>query len=105
MNYEASFGVIGLGTMGKNLALNVESHGFRVAVWNREQDWTDAFIAERASGAFRGSASLEEFVRAMARPRRVLMMIPAGKPVDEMIDRLRPLLAPGDGLVDGGNSG
>jgi 6-phosphogluconate dehydrogenase len=104
MNYEASFGVVGLGTMGKNLALNVESHGFRVAVWNREQDWTDAFIAEHASGAFRGSASLEEFVRAMARPRRVLMMIPAGKPVDEMIDRLRPLLAPGDVLVDGGNS-
>jgi 6-phosphogluconate dehydrogenase len=104
MTKPASFGVVGLGTMGRNLALNVESHGFSVAVWNREQDWTDAFIREHANGAFVGSASLEEFVGAIARPRRILMMIPAGKPVDEMIDRLRPLVEAGDVLVDGGNS-
>jgi 6-phosphogluconate dehydrogenase len=104
MRKEASFGVIGLGTMGRNLALNIESRGFSVAVWNREQDWTDAFIAEHASRSFLGSTSLEQFVRELARPRRVLMMIPAGKPVDEMIDRLRPLLQAGDVLVDGGNS-
>jgi 6-phosphogluconate dehydrogenase len=100
----ATFGVIGLGTMGRNLALNVESHGFGVAVWNREQDWTDAFIAQHADRRFVGSRSLEEFAAALARPRRILMMIPAGNPVDQMIERLRPLLEDGDVLVDGGNS-
>jgi 6-phosphogluconate dehydrogenase len=101
---KSGFGVIGLGTMGRNLALNVEQHGFGVAVWNREQDWTDSFIAANAGRAFAGSASLEEFTASLGRPRRILMMIPAGKPVDEMIDRLTPMLEPGDILVDGGNS-
>jgi len=100
----ANFGVLGLGTMGKNLALNIESRGFRVAVWNREQDWTDAFIVEQAGHAFVGSSSLDQFAQAIERPRRILMMIPAGAPVDQMIDRLRPLLEAGDVLVDGGNS-
>jgi 6-phosphogluconate dehydrogenase len=100
----SDFGVVGLGTMGRNLALNVASRGLAVAVWNREQDWTDRFIAENANRAFTGAASLEQFVRALKRPRRILMMIPAGKPVDEMIERLRPLLEAGDVLVDGGNS-
>jgi 6-phosphogluconate dehydrogenase len=100
----ADFGIVGLGTMGRNLALNVESRGFRVAVWNREQEWTDAFIAEQAGHAFDGTASLEQFVQAIGRPRRILMMIPAGSPVDQMIERLRPLLEQGDVLVDGGNS-
>jgi len=101
---QADFGIIGLGTMGRNLALNVESRGFRVVVWNREQEWTDEFVSAHRGQGFVGSASLEAFVAALARPRRVLMMIPAGKPVDEMIERLRPLLDPGDVLVDGGNS-
>jgi 6-phosphogluconate dehydrogenase len=100
----ARFGVIGLGTMGRNLALNVEAHGFSVAVWNREQDWTDAFIAANAGHEFVGSASLEQFAASIGRPRRILMMIPAGKPVDEMIDRLIPLLDAGDIVIDGGNS-
>ena len=101
---KADFGIVGLGTMGRNLALNVASRGFRVAVWNREQEWTDAFVAGNRELGFVGSSSLEEFAAALARPRRILMMIPAGKPVDEMIERLRPLLEPGDALVDGGNS-
>ena len=100
----ATFGIVGLGTMGRNLALNVESRGYRVAVWNREQDWTDAFAREHARQAFVPTASLEALVAAIARPRRILMMIPAGKPVDEMIGRLQPLLETGDVLVDGGNS-
>jgi 6-phosphogluconate dehydrogenase len=100
----ANFGVLGLGTMGRNLALNIESRGFRVALWNREQDWTDTFVKEQAGHAFTGSSSLEEFVHALERPRRILMMIPAGAPVDQMVERLRPLLEPGDVLVDGGNS-
>ena len=100
----AAFGVIGLGTMGRNLALNIESRGVTVAVWNREQDWTDAFLREHAGAGFTGTASLEDFVAALERPRRILMMIPAGAPVDEMVERLRPQLAAGDVLVDGGNS-
>jgi 6-phosphogluconate dehydrogenase len=100
----AGFGVIGLGTMGRNLALNVEEHGFSVAVWNREQDWTDSFIAGHAGRQFLASASLEQFAGRLGRPRRILMMIPAGAPVDQMIERLTPLLEPGDILVDGGNS-
>jgi 6-phosphogluconate dehydrogenase len=98
------FGVIGLGTMGRNLALNIESRGYPVAVWNRETDWTTAFIAEHAGHAFSGTATLEEFAAVLQRPRRILMMIPAGKPVDEMIARMRPLIHPGDVLIDGGNS-
>ena len=100
----SAFGIVGLGTMGRNLALNVESRGFGVAVWNREQDWTDAFIAGHAGHRFTGTSSLEEFVAALQKPRRILMMIPAGKPVDGMIDRLQPLLDGGDILIDGGNS-
>jgi 6-phosphogluconate dehydrogenase len=101
---KADFGVIGLGTMGRNLALNVESRGFSVAVWNREHDRTDAFVAEQPGHAFTGTASLQELADALRRPRRILMMIPAGKPVDQMIERLQPLLETGDVLVDGGNS-
>ena len=101
---EADFGIIGLGTMGRNLALNVESRGFRVVVWNREQEWTDEFVAAHRGQGFVRSDSLETFAAALARPRRILMMIPAGKPVDDMIARLRPLLDAGDVLVDGGNS-
>ena len=100
----AAFGVIGLGTMGRNLAMNVESRGFQVAVWNRETDWTSAFIAEHPGQRFIGAETLEAFVGALTRPRRILMMIPAGAPVDEMIGRLTPLLERGDILIDGGNS-
>ena len=101
---KAAFGVIGLGTMGRNLALNIESRGISVAVWNRELDWTEAFVRENAAKAFTGTDSLEALVAAVEHPRRILMMIPAGAPVDEMIGRLRPLLERGDVLVDGGNS-
>ena len=101
---KAAFGVIGLGTMGRNLALNIESRGISVAVWNRETDWTDTFVGEQAGRAFTGASSLEALVGAIEAPRRILMMIPAGAPVDEMIGRLRPLLQRGDVLIDGGNS-
>ncbi len=98
-------GVIGLGVMGENLALNIEDHGYRVALWTHTEGKVQGFI-ER-SGADRqlvGTRTLEEFVAALALPRRVLLMIKAGAPVDEMIDRLAPLLSTGDVLIDGGNS-
>ncbi len=100
----AAFGVIGLGTMGRNLALNIESRGFPIAVWNRESEWTTSFIEEHKTARVSGTFSLEELSAAIDRPRRILMMIPAGKPVDEMVGRLAPLLDTGDVLIDGGNS-
>ena len=99
-----TFGVIGLGTMGRNLALNIEEHGFPVVAWNLETEWTDAFIREHPQQKFTGAKTLEELVAALETPRRILMMIPAGPPVDQMIEKLIPILQPGDILIDGGNS-
>ncbi len=101
----AQFGMIGLAVMGRNLALNVADHGFSVAVWNLEPDVTDGFIRENnARNQFTGTKTLEEFVLALERPRRIMMMIKAGAPVDLTLDRLRLLLDSGDIVIDGGNS-
>jgi 6-phosphogluconate dehydrogenase len=100
----SSFGIVGLGTMGRNLALNIEEHGFPVAVWNLETEWTDAFLRDHARGKFTGAKTLEALVDSLDRPRRIMMMIPAGPPVDEMIGRLTPILEPDDIVIDGGNS-
>src|SRR5204863_3375018 len=100
----STFAVVGLGTMGRNLALNVEEHGFPVAVWNLETDWTDAFIRDHAGARFTGTKTLQELAAALERPRRIMVLIPAGAPVDEMIVQLAPLLDQGDILIDGGNS-
>ena len=100
-----SFGVIGLAVMGENLALNVERNGFPIAVYNRSREKTDAFMAERATGKNVVAAySLEEFVAALERPRKILIMVKAGAPVDATIEQLKPLLDEGDILIDGGNS-
>jgi 6-phosphogluconate dehydrogenase len=96
--------MIGLAVMGSNLALNIEEHGFSVAVWNREQDKTDRFMADNAVKKFTGTKTLEELVAAVERPRKIMMMILAGAPVDEMLDKLVLLLEPGDVVIDGGNS-
>ena len=101
---EAQFGVIGLAVMGENLAQNIEDHGFSVAVWNREPTVTDRFIAKTAGKKFTGTKSLAELVKAIERPRRIVMMIKAGAPVDMTIDALIPLLDEGDVVIDGGNS-
>ncbi|WP_008318187.1 NADP-dependent phosphogluconate dehydrogenase [Leptolyngbya sp. PCC 6406] len=100
-----SFGVIGLAVMGENLALNVERNGFPVAVYNRSRDKTDLFMAKRAQGKnVQATYSLEEFVTALERPRRILVMVKAGGPVDAVINQLKPLLDEGDMIIDGGNS-
>ena len=100
-----SFGVIGLAVMGENLALNVERNGFPISVYNRSREKTDAFMANRAGGKNVVAAySLEEFVASLERPRRILLMVKAGKPVDAVIDQLMPLLDPDDMIIDGGNS-
>ncbi len=102
---KASFAVIGLAVMGENLALNVERNGFQVAVYNRTAERTKQFMAERAEGKNVIPAySIEELVSSLERPRRILIMVKAGGPVDAVIDQLKPHLEPGDILIDGGNS-
>ncbi len=100
-----SFGVIGLAVMGENLALNVERNGFPISVYNRSREKTDAFMANRAGGKqIKAAYSLEEFVASLERPRKILIMVKAGAPVDATIEQLKPLLDEGDILIDGGNS-
>ncbi len=100
-----SFGVIGLAVMGENIALNVERNGFPIAVYNRSRDKTDRFMAERAQGRnAKASFTLEDFVASLERPRKILVMVQAGKPVDAVIGQLKPLLNEGDIIIDGGNS-
>ncbi|MTJ13409.1 NADP-dependent phosphogluconate dehydrogenase [Anabaena sp. UHCC 0187] len=100
-----SFGVIGLAVMGENIALNVERNGFPIAVYNRSREKTDAFMAHRAPGRnVKAAFSLEQFVASLERPRKILVMVQAGKPVDAVIQQLKPLLQEGDIIIDGGNS-
>ncbi len=104
-NAAADVGLIGLAVMGENLALNMESRGFHVAVYNRTTARVDDFIAGRAAGKkFTGAHSPQELVAALKTPRKIVMLVKAGKPVDELIEQLLPLLSPGDILIDGGNS-
>ena len=102
---QQSFGVIGLAVMGENLALNVERNGFPIAVYNRTPEKTDAFMHTRADGKnVKAAYSIEDFVSALERPRKILIMVKAGAPVDGVIDQLKPLLDEGDIIIDGGNS-
>jgi 6-phosphogluconate dehydrogenase len=110
MKSQADIGMIGLAVMGENLALNMESKGFTVAVYNRtvpgvEEGVVARFLNGRGKGKnFIGSEAIADFVKSLAAPRRIMMMVKAGKPVDELIDQLIPLLDKGDILIDGGNS-
>ena len=99
----SDIGVIGLGVMGRNLAWNMVDHGFEVAVWNREPEMLEAVLTERAQGLV-PTSTLAELVAALTPPRRILLMITAGRPVDLVMDALLPLLTPGDIVIDGGNS-
>ncbi len=98
-------GLIGLAVMGENLVLNMESKGFSVAVFNRTTSVTEKFAAGRASGKhIVATKTMEEFVASLSRPRKAMIMVKAGAPVDAVIDQLVPLLEPGDLIIDGGNS-
>lgn len=97
-------GVIGLAVMGKNLALNIESRGFTVSVYNRSREKTDELVKEAQGKKLVGTYSFEEFVNSLETPRRILIMVKAGKPVDDTIEQLKPYLSKGDILIDGGNS-
>lgn len=105
MERKADIGLIGLAVMGENLVLNMESKGFTVAVYNRTVETVDNFVNGRGKNKnIVGTHSLEELVKALERPRKVMMLIKAGKPVDSVIDKLIPLLEEGDIIIDGGNS-
>ncbi|MBV8781771.1 MAG: NADP-dependent phosphogluconate dehydrogenase [Phycisphaerae bacterium] len=100
-----AFGVVGLEVMGRNLALNVERNGYPIAVYNRTTEKTEHFLNVLAKGKnAKGGKSPAEFVALLEKPRRILLMVKAGKPVDAVIAELKPLLDPGDILIDGGNS-
>ena len=102
---KAHFGLIGLGVMGENLVLNAERNGFSSVVFNRTYAKTQEFLAGRGAGKqIIGAETLPEFGAALERPRRILVMVKAGQPVDDMIATLSPLLEEGDLLIDGGNS-
>ncbi|MFN8240194.1 MAG: decarboxylating NADP(+)-dependent phosphogluconate dehydrogenase [Bacteroidales bacterium] len=101
----SDIGLVGLAVMGENLVLNMESKGFSVSVYNRTVQKVDDFMAGRAKGKnIVGTRSVEELVKSLARPRKIMIMVKAGKAVDEMIDMLIPLLEPGDIIIDGGNT-
>ncbi len=105
MSQKADIGLIGLAVMGENLVLNIESRGFTVAVFNRTVEKVDHFITGRAKGKnIIGTHSIEEFVSSLKAPRKVMLMVKAGKPVDEFIELLVPHLEKGDIVIDGGNS-
>ena len=101
----ADIGLVGLAVMGENLILNMESHGFTVAIYNRTVEKVDKFISSRGKGKnIIGAHSIEELISNLKTPRRVMLMVKAGKPVDDFIELLLPRLEKGDIIIDGGNS-
>ena len=105
MQEQADFGLVGLAVMGENLVLNIESRGFTVAVFNRTVEKVDHFVQGRAKGKkIIGAHSIPELVASLKRPRRIMLMVKAGKPVDEFIEQIIPHLDAGDIIIDGGNS-
>lgn len=104
MMAKQQIGVIGLAVMGKNLALNIESKGYSVAVYNRSREKTDEFLEEAKGKNIVGTYSIEEFVNALEKPRKILLMVKAGAPTDATIEQLKPYLEKGDILIDGGNT-
>ena len=102
---KSQIGLVGLAVMGENLALNIERNGFPITIYNRTTDKTEALLAGRAKGKnFVGARTVQELVASLERPRRIILMVKAGAPVDDMIKQLTPLLEPGDIIIDGGNS-
>jgi 6-phosphogluconate dehydrogenase len=102
---KADFGLVGLAVMGQNLVLNMDDHGFRVAVFNRTVATVDEFVNGNARDTkVIGTHSIEELVEVLERPRRVMLLVKAGQPVDDFIELLLPQLEAGDIIIDGGNS-
>jgi 6-phosphogluconate dehydrogenase len=105
-NAYSDIGLIGLAVMGQNLALNIADHGFQISVYNRTVEKTEKFVSEnpRTPGGLVGAKTLEEFVKSLAKPRKIVILVQAGKATDAVIDGLVPLLANDDIIIDGGNA-
>src|SRR5690554_829967 len=101
---QTDFGFVGLGVMGKNLLLNIADKGYSVNGLDRKLDKTVAVESENTGGELRATTSVNEFVAALEKPRKIMMLVPAGAPVDTVIEQLLPHLEEGDLLLDGGNS-
>jgi len=103
---QSDIGLIGLAVMGQNLALNIADHGFQISVYNRTTEKTEKFVAENPNtpGGLIGAKTLEEFVQSLAKPRKIVILVQAGKGTDAVIDSLLPLLDPNDIVIDGGNA-
>ena len=102
---QGDIGLIGLAVMGQNLVLNMNDHGYTVVVYNRTTSKVDDFLANEAKGTnVQGAHSIQELVAKLKRPRRIMMLVKAGKPVDDFIAQITPHLEPGDIIIDGGNS-
>lgn len=99
-----TIGVIGMAVMGKNLALNIESQGYNVAIFNRTSSKTEKVAADHPEKNLVPSYTIKDFVQSLEKPRRIILMVKAGQPTDEVIDQLLPLLDYGDVLIDGGNT-
>src|SRR5262252_5254241 len=98
-------GLIGLGVMGENLALNIERNGFTIAIYNRSTDKVDEFVNGRGkSKNVVGCHDEKSFCEALARPRKIILLVKAGDPVDQTIAKIKPYLEKGDIIIDGGNS-
>ena len=104
MEGRADFGLIGIGTMGSNLALNLEDHGISVAFWDLNTESSRAFAAAHPGRDLTVTTTLQDLAGALERPRRILLMIPAGAPIDQSLSGLVPYLESGDVVIDGGNS-
>jgi 6-phosphogluconate dehydrogenase len=101
----SDIGLVGLAVMGENLILNMASKGYTVTAYNRSVEKVDAFLEGRAQGkSIRGARSIEELVQSLAKPRKIMLMVKAGKAVDDFIEQLIPHLEPGDIIIDGGNT-
>ena len=102
----SDIGLIGLAVMGQNLALNIADHGFQISVFNRTTEKTDKFVAENPStpGGVVGTQTIQEFVASLAKPRKMVILVQAGKATDAVIDSLVPLLEPGDIVIEGGTA-
>ncbi len=105
-NSQSDIGLVGLAVMGQNLALNIADHGFRISVYNRTASKTEDFVAKNPNtpGGLVGCPTLEDFVKSLKRPRKIIILVQAGRATDAVIDGLLPLLDPDDIIIDGGNA-
>jgi len=105
MNNSYQFGMIGLGVMGRNFLLNMADHGYKVIGFDKDSTKTTALEAAATAGTtVKGVGTLQEMIQLLETPRKIMMLVPAGKPVDDVIESLLPLVQPGDIIIDGGNS-